>query len=160
LGVVAQVHASAEESMKRFQDPAVARVFDSYPPAVRSKLLALRELIFDTAAATDGVGTLQETLKWGEPAYLTVETKSGSTVRIDWKRSQPSQYAMYFHCQTNLIEGFRARFPKQFIYEGNRALVFKLDAKVPMKALRSCVAESLTYHLKKRSRRSARSRIR
>ena len=145
--------------MKRFKNPAVARVFDAYPPAVRSGLLTLRKLIFSTAASIEGVGELQETLKWGEPAYVTAQTKSGSTVRIDWKRSKPSQYAMYFHCQTNLIETFRARFPKQFSYEGNRALVFKLDDEVPIQALGSCVAESLTYHLKKRPKRSARVRI-
>ena len=122
--------------MKRFKNPAVARVFDAYPPAVRSRLLTLRKLIFSTAASTEGVGERQETPKWGEPAYVTAQTKSGSTVRIDWKRSKPSQYAMYFHCQTNLIETFRARFLKQFSYEGNRGLVFKLDDEVPMQAPR------------------------
>jgi hypothetical protein len=64
-------------------DPAVAAVFGAYPKPLKAKLLALRRLIFETAAATKGVGTLQETLKWGQPSYLTTETKSGSTIRID-----------------------------------------------------------------------------
>ena len=97
--------------MKPFVDPAVARVFAGYPRSVRRKLLALRTLIFATAASTEGVGPLQETLKWGEPAYVTAESGSGSTVRIDWKKSKPSQYAMHFHCGTNLVATFRARFP-------------------------------------------------
>ena len=42
--------------MKRFADPAVAAVFDAYPAALRKRLLALRELVFDVAARIDGVG--------------------------------------------------------------------------------------------------------
>jgi len=134
-----------------FADPAVARVFDAYPPAIRRKLLALRTLIFRTAAATDGVGELQETLKWGEPAYVTSKSGSGSTIRIDWKKSSPSHYAMYFHCQTNLVETFRTLFPREFTYEGNRAIVFGADRKVPSDALSFCVAAALTYHQRKKN---------
>ena len=82
--------------MRPIKNAAVARAFEAYPPKMRRKLMALRELIFKTAAATDGVGVIEETLKWGEPAYLTRQTKSGSTIRIGWKRSRPTQYAMYF----------------------------------------------------------------
>ena len=71
--------------MKPFSSPRVAQVFDSYPPALRTRLLALRALIFEVAASTPGVGELEETLKWGEPAYLTTQSKSGSTVRIAWQ---------------------------------------------------------------------------
>ena len=70
---------------KPFSNEAVAETFDSYPPNMRRALLALRSLIFETAASTDGVGVLEETLKWGEPAYLTSESRSGSTVRIAWQ---------------------------------------------------------------------------
>jgi hypothetical protein len=34
--------------MRRFEDARVAAVFDSYSPAIRRKLLALRKLIFET----------------------------------------------------------------------------------------------------------------
>jgi hypothetical protein len=46
--------------MKRFAEPAVAAVFAAYPAALRKCLLALRELVFDVAARTDGVGALTE----------------------------------------------------------------------------------------------------
>jgi hypothetical protein len=62
----------------------------------------LRELIFDVAASTDGVGEIEETLRWGEPAYLTSQSKSGTTIRIGWKSSRPAEYAVFFHCQTDL----------------------------------------------------------
>ena len=45
--------------------------------------MALRGLVFDTAARTAGVGGLTEALKWGQPSYLTEQTGSGTTVRID-----------------------------------------------------------------------------
>ena len=74
-------------------------------------MLLLRELIFATAAATPGVGALEETLKWGEPAYLTSATRSGSTIRLAWKPARPEQYAMFFNCQTTLVDTFRTLFP-------------------------------------------------
>ncbi len=135
--------------MRSFAAPEVAAKFDTYPPNVRRKLLSLRELVFRTAAATEGVGEIEESLKWGEPAYVT-KNKSGSTVRIGWKKNDPNHYSMYFHCQTNLVETFRTLFPHDFKFEGNRALVFSLDEKVRRDSLAMCIAASLTYHLKKR----------
>jgi hypothetical protein len=65
--------------MKPIANVAVAQAFEVYPSKMRRKLLVLRQLILDIAAATDGVGEIEETLKWGEPAYLT-KNKGGSTV--------------------------------------------------------------------------------
>ena len=132
--------------MKPIQNPAVAARFQSYPPSMRPKLMALRELILETAADTAEVGEIEETLKWGEPAYLTSQSRSGSTIRIDWKKSRPEAYAMYFNCKTNLVETFRTLFPNDFKYEGNRALVFEANAPIPTDALRLCIAIALTYH--------------
>jgi hypothetical protein len=89
--------------MKRISNPHVARVFNRYPKKMKQKLMRLRELIFDVAAKTKDVGQLEETLKWGEPVYLTSQTKSGSLIRIDAKKTDPSKYAMYFHCQTSWL---------------------------------------------------------
>lgn len=131
-----------------FSNPAVAQVFDTYPPAIRRKLLVLRKLIFDTALSTKGVGALEETLKWGEPAYVT-PSKSGSTIRINWKRSKPSQYALCFICHTNLVETFRMLFPNDFTYEDNRAIVFHQAESIPEDTLAFCISAALTYHLNK-----------
>lgn len=135
--------------MRPIADARVARHFETCPVGIRKKLFELRELIFDTAAATQGVGEIEETLKWGEPAYVTAQSKSGSTIRIDWKKAQPEQYAMYFHCQTNLIETFRTVFPNDFNYIGNRSIVFNETDTVPMDTLAFCIAAALTYHLKR-----------
>ena len=137
-----------------FASDVVAKTFDSYPASIRPKLLALRSLIFATAADTEGVGGLDETLKWGEPAYLTSETGSGSTVRLGWKNSQPTRYAMYFHCQTNLVEMFRSLFPGEFQFEGNRAILFDEEDDVPTESLSACIAAALTYHINKKAQRA------
>lgn len=134
--------------MKKFQDNKVATIFNTYPKEIKEKLLFLRELIFKTASKTKGVGELEETLKWGEPAYLT-KSKSGTTIRINQKKSNPAQYAIYFHCQTNLIERFKTLFPKKFQFEGNRAILFDITDKVPIEELTFCISEALTYHRKK-----------
>ena len=139
--------------MKPFADPAVARVFSDYPAHVRSKLSVLRDLIFATARRTPGVGALEETLKWGQPSYLTTETKSGSTIRIDAIRSRPGGYAIYFHCQTTLVETFRKKFGRKFRYEGNRALIFSISDEIPKSELGECISLALAYHLKKKGPR-------
>ena len=59
-----------------FEDPQVAAHFAAYPAAVKKKMLSLRELIFEVAAQSPAMGALEETLKWGEPAYLTAQSKS------------------------------------------------------------------------------------
>lgn len=138
-----------------FARPDVARVFEAYPALLRRRLLRLRRLIFDTAAAV-GVGRVEETLRWGEPAYVTT-TGSGSTIRIDRRRQSPTQYAMYFHCRTSLVDTFRTAFPDTFTFEGNRAIVFDEGDRVPVRELAVCIETALTYH-RKASRGWARTR--
>jgi hypothetical protein len=140
----------AKDKRAGFPDPAVDAVFRAYPEPLKAKLLALRRLILDTARTTNGVGAVQETLKWGQPSYLTAETKSGSTIRIDRVKSADDQYAVYFHCQTNLVETFRQLYPTELSYSGNRSILLSVDDEVPEAALRHCVALALTYHLGKR----------
>ncbi|MGQ2978463.1 MAG: DUF1801 domain-containing protein [Polaromonas sp.] len=136
--------------MKAFADPALEAVFAASPAPVKKRLLALRNMIFDVAASTSGVGELEETLKWGEPAYLTRASKSGSTIRIAARPGSPGQYALYLNCQTTLVDTFRSLFPTEFVYEGNRAILFDAGDEVPQDALRFCIAMALTYHHTKR----------
>ena len=129
--------------MSKIENPAVARVFDGYPAPIRRKLLRLRQLVLDTAAETEGVNTLEETLKWGEPSYLN---KGGSTLRIDWKSRAPEQYAMYFNCNTSLVDTFKAIYGDVFTFAGNRAIVFGETDELPIEELKHCISLALTYH--------------
>ncbi len=137
--------------MSAIQHAGVAQLFERYPAQAKRKLLALRALIFEVAAATPGVGPLEETLKWGEPAYVTTQSKSGSTIRIDWKSAQPERVAIYFICHTNLVDTFRSMYRDVFTYEGDRALLFDLDGVLPTAELRDCIALTLTYHARRRA---------
>ena len=139
-----------------FSEPAVEAVFRAYPAPIRARLLALRRLILDTAKTTGGVGAVEETLKWGQPSYLTAETKSGSTIRIDQVKSAANRYAVYFHCQTDLVATFRELYPEDFSYGGNRSILLNAEDEVAEPALRHCLALALTYHLNKR--KAARSK--
>jgi hypothetical protein len=80
---------------------------------------------------------------------LTPETKSGSTIRIDQVKPDADQVAVYFHCQTNLVETFRELYPK-LTYSGNRAILLDASSKLPEAELRHCVGLALTYHLGRR----------
>ena len=138
-----------------FARPDVASIFRAYPAPMRRRLLRLRQLIFDTAASL-GIGRVEETLRWGEPAYVTT-TGSGSTIRINRRRTHPTEYAMYFHCRTSLVDTFRTAFPGTFTFEGNRAIVFDEGERVPVRELAVCISTALTYH-RKTSRGRARTR--
>ena len=139
--------------MKRFDDAKVAAVFKAYAPDVRARLMALRETVFEVAAVTPGVGALTETLKWGQPSYLTEETGSGTTVRIDRLKDDAGGYAVYFHCQSGLVGQFRELYPKTFAYEGERAILFGPTTRVPARELRHCIALALTHHLRKKRKK-------
>jgi len=140
--------------MKRFTDARVAAIFEAYPPAIRKRLAALRALVLETAEQTDGVGRLTETVKWGQPSYLTDETGSGTTVRIDRLKAGDG-YAIFFHCQSGLVDEFRQLYPDTFRFQGNRAIVFEPTETVPARALGHCIALALTHHARKRRPRRA-----
>ena len=129
--------------MDKVKNPDVADTFRSYPEDMRRKLMFLRQLVIDVVSDTADIGDLKETLKWGEPSYLV---KGGSTVRIGLKKSRPEYYAMYFNCNTKLVDTFKEIYPESFNFEGNRAIVFHRDDSVPSQALKHCVALSLQYH--------------
>jgi hypothetical protein len=132
--------------MENSVDHEVLEVFKTYPKPMREKLLFLRQLIIETATEIEGSIELEETLKWGEPSYVS---NIGSTIRMGWKKSKPEQYALYFHCKTILIDTFKELYGGTFRFEGNRAIVFVKDDKVPANELKHCIFLSLTYHQRK-----------
>ena len=124
-------------------DPAIEKTFANYPESAKSQLLNLRKLIIASASEIDGILELEETLRWGEPSFIT---KHGSTLRMDWKPRAPGEYAMYFQCTTRLVETFKMVFGNLFQYEDNRAIIFQLDQKIPEEALKACIKATLNYH--------------
>nr|WP_249806852.1 DUF1801 domain-containing protein [Bradyrhizobium sp. 1] len=131
----------------------VSRAFDALPAPIGGRLLQVRDLIFATAAAHDEIGRLTETLKWGEPAYLTDETGSGSTIRLG-RLKDSGHAAILFNCKTTLVDTFRERFPDQFEYRQTRALLLPMAGRLPKQELTACLSLALTYHLDRRRRKA------
>jgi len=131
----------------------VSAAFEAFSEPTRIQLLRIRRLIFTVAEKTPGVGPLTETLKWGEPAYLTAASRSGSTIRLGASKSQANMAAILFNCRTTLVETFRAHFPDAFAYQGNRAILIPSSVPLPESALAICLAMALTYHQRPRSER-------
>jgi len=122
-------------------DQKAEMVINGYSPVVQKKLHFLRKLIIDAAEELELA--LEETIKWGEPSYIT---KKGSTIRIDWKPKKPDQYAIYFKCTSKLVNTFKEIYGDQFRYETTRAIVFAFDDEIPEQSLKECIGMALQYH--------------
>ncbi|CUH64662.1 hypothetical protein TG4357_01420 [Thalassovita gelatinovora] len=132
--------------MPDFSDAAVKAAFGAFAPEARRGLIGLRQLIFETAADLPEVGTVEETLRWGQPAYLTPVRKSGSTLRLGVPKS--GGFALYAHCQTTIISAFAAAFPGQDRIEGNRAVLFEDASQIDPDRHTLLIRHALTYHLR------------
>ena len=144
------INREIEKNSNLSIDPGVAKIFDSYPKEMQGRLMHLRQLILDTADEVNGTGNIEETLKWGAPSYLTSQTKSGSTVRIAWKKANSEYYSIFFKCTANLVPLFKEKYQNTFNYNGNRSINFSLSNTVPAHELKQCIAIALTYHRNKK----------
>lgn len=137
--------------MKHFdiEDLSVAATFKAFPQHVRSKLLRIRQLILEVAARTEGVGDIEETLKWGVPSYLTSTSRSGTTIRLA-PSSNGEEYGLYVHCQTSLVQDFKKLHPKAFRYSGSRALLIAMADEFDKEFLEEFIVAALTYHQRKK----------
>ena len=122
-----------------------------YPDQAKACFEAIRSMIFEEAERLE-VGPLEETLKWGEPSYLTSKTKSGSTIRMAWKPNDPDNCNIYLNCNTDLVDRFRTDFPSAFKTTGNRCIHVPLGEDISELPLRAALAMALTYHRDRRAR--------
>ena len=130
--------------------PHIEDAFAVHQNDTRDHLLSCRDLVFQVAADNGEIGPITETLKWGQPSYLTEATKSGSTIRL--AAGDNGRPALFVHCATDLIEQFRTFYPDTFDYQGKRALVIRGDPGVVEAELRHCIALALTYKLRRKSK--------
>jgi len=129
--------------MKFIENQKVIDKFENYPDFIQDKMYMLRNLVLQAAEEIEDLEKLEETLKWGEPSYLT---KHGSTIRMDWKESNPDIYALYFHCQTKLVDTFKELYSDIFKFEGNRSIIFNIDENIAENELKHCISIALNYH--------------
>jgi hypothetical protein len=123
----------------------IARAIEDAPTEAQDGLWALRDLILKTAARLPEVGRVEECLKWGQPAFTTPETKSGSTLRIGAPKS--GGFALYAHCQTNIISSYADAFPGLDRIDGNRAILFNDVSEIDPVRHGQLIAHGLRYHL-------------
>lgn len=129
-------------------DLQIESVFARYEPEVQACLRKLRAIIFDVAEE-ENAGPLEETLKWGQPSYLTNRSKAGTTVRIDADQSNGGRVALYVNCQTSLVGEWRERFD-DFSFGGNRSVHLASLEDIDRTEVRMMIADALTYHRRKR----------
>lgn len=128
-------------------DPGVRAAFEAFPETFHQPLRDLRQLILETAEDDPRVGTLQETLKWGQPSWLPARPRVGTTIRLGTDR-QGAHLALFVHCQTSVIRDFRSGPGKDMRFDGNRAILLDPDGPLPRDLLRLPIRHALTYHLK------------
>jgi len=130
-----------------FASAKVEQAFALDDVEARCGLLALRALILDTAAKLPAVGQIEETLRWGQPAYLTPDSKSGSTLRLGVPKA--ARFGLFVHCQSQLIPEFITTFPAWDRVEGTRAVLFDHANEVEPLRHGWLIKRALTYHIRK-----------
>ncbi|OUS33747.1 hypothetical protein A9Q94_18555 [Rhodobacterales bacterium 56_14_T64] len=129
-----------------FASAKVEKAFDLEDAEARRGLLALRALIFDIAAELPAVGRIEEALRWGQPAYLTPDSKSGSTLRLGVPKG--ARFGVFVHCQSELIPEYLKTFPAWDRVEGTRAVLFDHPSEVEPLRHGWLIKRALTYHIR------------
>lgn len=129
-----------------FASAKVEKAFDLEDVEARRGLLALRALVFDIAAELPAVGRIEEALRWGQPAYLTPDSKSGSTLRLGVPKS--ARFGVFVHCQSQLIPEYLTTFPAWDRVEGTRAVLFDHSSEVEPLRHGWLIKRALTYHVR------------
>jgi hypothetical protein len=62
------------------------------------------------------------------------------------ERKESGQFAIYFKCTSSLVPTFKTIYKDLFKFEGDRAIVFKLNDKIPDPELKHCISMALSYH--------------
>ncbi len=123
---------------------AAAGAIAAWPPEGQEFARRLRALIPETAEET-GTGPVTETLKWGEPAFLTEATGAGTTIRIGYRDGAEPRGRIFVHCRTRRVDACRARFGDALRFEGNRAICVPASLQ-PDTPIRAFIAMALSYH--------------
>lgn len=108
-------------------------------------MLTIRAQIFEIAASDSRIGRIEECLKWGQPAYLTVSPKSGTTIRLGV--SKTGGFGVYTHCQSSVMSDIAALGSDSLRFDGNRGVIFAPGETPDPNVLSLLIRRALTYHL-------------
>ncbi|MFT6988920.1 MAG: hypothetical protein ACJASL_000886 [Paraglaciecola sp.] len=111
-------------------------------------MLTIRQWIFEIANSTSEISKIEECLKWGELSYVSHTPKSGTPLRLSMLKSSGSEYGLFVHCQTTLIEEFRVVFP-DLDYDKNRGIIFDSHQSIQVDVIKQFIYLALSYHSRK-----------
>ncbi|MEL6884826.1 MAG: DUF1801 domain-containing protein [Pseudomonadota bacterium] len=134
--------------MPHLPRPILDRI-GSWSDIAQARFFDLRTLVHDVAAAAD-IGPLDESLKWGQPAWRPCRPRTGSTLRADWSPAAPDRFDLFVDCKTDLAARVTEAFPRDFDSDGQRCLSVPLDRPLATDALWHLAFATLTYHRAKR----------
>lgn len=107
----------------------------------------VRCLIHEIAKTDAQIGTLEESLKWGQLSLATLRPKSGTPIRLGCHKDQNS-YSLFVSCSTKLISEFRDIHPELFAYHGNREIRIPINQTFPRDSLTLFISAALKYYIK------------
>jgi hypothetical protein len=119
-------------------------VIAHWPEPARAALWTCRAL-YHTVAAESGAGPLDESLKWGQPAWRPRQPRRGTTLRLDWKPDRSGELLVQVDCKTDLAARFRTQAP-QIANDGRRVIGLPLDVALPEAAVARLAVMTFNYH--------------
>jgi hypothetical protein len=122
----------------------------TWPGLAQHATWTCRTLFHDIADEND-LGGLNESLKWGQPAWRPVKPRTGSTLRMNWSPATPDHLAFFVDCKTDLAARMQDLYPDLPLNDGRRHLGVFLDAPLPEQAIAHLASMTFTYHLKRRA---------
>lgn len=124
-------------------------IFLGYAEPLRSTLLEIREMIF-TQAVLFNI-PITETIHWWQPSYIPVAKNTGKTIRID--KFGDTQVALFFNCNTTIVQDIKNRFADQVQCSKNRAIVLDAGQVLPSEILQYAIQSGLSYFKQKKNGR-------
>jgi hypothetical protein len=115
----------------------------------RATLWACRNIFFDVAQDA-GIGPLDETLKWGQPAWRPRRARTGSTLRMGWSAAKPAHLLLFVDCKTDLASRMRDLYPEMVENDGRRQMAVDLDHPLPEQAIAHLAQMTFCYHQSRR----------
>lgn len=133
------------DDQKNFKNKDITDIFEGFSSNIRRNLLRIRDIIYEEALSNSCVDELEESLKWGQPSYVS-KNKAGTPIRLGLEKKSPGTFGLYVNCSTNLIETVRHMYGDKLTYDGNRGVLLVENDPLPEEELRHIINLALTYH--------------
>lgn len=134
-------------------DPLAAPLLDrilTWPRPAQEAALACRALFHGVAEAR-AIGPLEESLKWGQPAWRPVRPRTGSTLRLGWSEGQPDRLSLFVDCKTDLALRLKVTHPDLPFNDERRHIAVSLDTPLPEEAVIRLAEMTFCYHLRQQT---------